>query len=120
MDPIITAEIKRVLAWFLPSFLGVATKLAFESRLKKITQVRVLTSLIMACFVGYICDKLCTKYDLSDMRGVVVAIGALASESIVQYTLINSNRIFKAIVKRIFNIELKDTPKDEVENDSSN
>lgn len=101
---------KYFLAWFLPALLGVATKLAYESRLKKISSSRIITSLIMACFVGYMCDKMCTRYGLSDFRGIIVSIGALASESIIQYILTNMPRFLTATAKRIFNIDLTSTP----------
>lgn len=104
--PYIEDSLKHFLAWFLPSLLGVATKLAYESRLKKLTKLSIITSLIMACFVGYVCDKLCTKYGLNDFRGVIVSLGALASESIVHYLFSNTPNIIIVVVKRITNIDL--------------
>lgn len=98
--------IKSCLAWLLPSILGVATKLAYENKTKKITRARIVTSFVMAVFVGYLFDILCTAYKWDSLRGVIVSIGALSSETLVQYTLENVNRKnIGAALKRLFNIK---------------
>lgn len=106
-------DIKTFFAWFLPAFLGVATKLAYESSVKKITKARVLTSFVMACFVGYIFDSLCTKYGLSESRGIIVSIGALTSESIIQYVLAHAPKLISVIIKKLGSIEISDMTKNE-------
>lgn len=115
------AEIKKLLAWLLPTVLGVATKLAYESRLKKLTKAHVLTSLVLACFAGYISDKLCVKYELNDLRGCIVALAALASDTIVQYLILNSNKGVGAVIKKMTGLDTKN-PEDKKEdkNDSNN
>lgn len=102
--------IKRFLAWFLPSTLGVAAKLAFQSAIQKLSWKRILTGLIMACFAGYIADAICTKYSIIDLRGVVVAIAALGSESLIAFIFKYDTRIIKAFILRVLNINL-DKPK---------
>lgn len=100
------SSLKKLLAWLLPSVLGVSTKLAYESRKSKIHISRVITSFIMAVFVGYMCDKICTHSGWLDMRGIIVAIGALSSETIVQWVLENVTRkSLTAAFKRVFNIK---------------
>jgi len=96
--------IKKILSWLLPSILGVSTKLAYESKSKTITKLRVVTSFVMAVFVGYLCDKMCTYYKWSEVRGIIVSIGALASETIVQHMLENINRKnITEFIKRLLN-----------------
>lgn len=107
---------KKFLAWFLPSSLGVATKLAYESRAKQLKRSHVMASIIMACFVGYICDSLCTSYGLTTLRGMIVALGALASESFIQFFFKNDTNIIKAAIFRLFNINV-DKP---TENNTNN
>jgi ABC-type transporter Mla maintaining outer membrane lipid asymmetry permease subunit MlaE len=105
LDAFILA-IKKILAWLLPSVLGVSTKLAYESRKKRVHRSRIVTSFIMAVFVGYMCDIICTHYGWADLRGVIVAIGALSSETLVQYTLENVSRTnITAALKRLFNLK---------------
>lgn len=109
----IILSVKKLFAWLLPSVLGVSTKLAYESRTKKITVFRVLTSFIMAVFIGYMCDKICTHYGWYDLRGIIVSIGALSSEAIVQYVLqkVNKQNITAAL-KRFFNIKASSNDND--------
>lgn len=112
-DPeILLAELKRFLSWAFPSFLGVSAKLAFESRLKRVTRARVITSIILACFVGYLTDKVCTHYQMDSWRGILVALGALASESIVQYLMTNTAGTVGELVRKLLNLDRK-KPQDE-------
>lgn len=113
----IAVAVKKFLTWFLPSALGVSVKLAYESRLKKLTSGHVLTSIIFACFIGWICDIACTKFNIIDFRGVIVAIGALASESLIQFYFRNDQNIIKVVILRIFNVKIEDK-KDKKDNEN--
>lgn len=99
--------IKKFFAWFLPSSFGVATKLAYESRLKNLSKKYIFTALIMSCFVGYLCDIGCTYYGLITFRGPIVALGALVSESLISFFFQNDKSIIKGIVARIFGFKIE-------------
>lgn len=99
-------QLKKFLAWFLPSTLGVATKLAFDSRVKKLSVAHITTSIIMSCFIGYICDVACTHYGIIDFRGAIVALGALAAESLIGFFFRNDKKIITGFIVRIFNINI--------------
>ena len=99
-------QVKKFLTWFLPSTLGVATKLAFDSRLKKLSLSHIFTSVIMSCFVGYVCDVGCTHYGIIDFRGVLVAIGALVAESLIGFFFRNDRKIINNFILRVFNINI--------------
>lgn len=109
---------KKFFAWFLPSTFGVATKMAYESRLKKLSKKYIFTALLMSCFVGWLCDMLCTYYALITFRGPIIALGALTAESAISFFFQNDKGILKAILVRLFNIKIED-PKDTKNNGGS-
>lgn len=92
--------IKDILSWVLPSTLGVATKLAFESNTKKITFKRIITSLIIGFFVGYAINALADKYNLIKTRGIAIAFGAVLSEHILVYLFKNAPTIIKNVFSK--------------------
>lgn len=123
MTPIgddLIVRIKEIFAWLLPSSLGVATKLAYDSRVKKLTRKEVITSLIFACFIAYIVDTICTKLGYVEWRGVLVAISALASESAVGWILKNVGTGLTAWLKRAFNVDLKNNDNGNTNTDTEN
>lgn len=98
-DNPIWIEVRRALAWLLPSVLGVATKLAYESRLKKVTQLRVITSIIMACFVGYATGagatvtqitSRTTGVTINNVCGQITLVSAAGSTTWQSFTVTNS------------------------------
>lgn len=109
MDAVVVS-VKQLLAWILPSCFAVATKLAYESREKKISRARVFTSTVIAIFVGYCFDKLCTHWKWDDLRGFIVAISALTSETIVQYILGNTNKGLNALIRKFTGIDMAKEP----------
>ncbi len=113
---LISSTIDDILIWLFQVLLGVGTKLALESRTKTLTRKYVLTSFIIASFVGYITDRLCTKWGYDSLRGVAVSIMALLSESIVRYFTQNATRILDTIVNAILKKRLGDPSKEETSN----
>lgn len=95
------------LVWVFQVFIGVAAKLSLESRKRKITFKYVLTSFIIACFVGYIIDKVWTSKGWIDTRGVAVAVAALLSESIIRYINDNLPSILNLLIKKKLDVDLK-------------
>jgi len=108
--------IKKFLAWFLPSSFGVATKLAYESRLNKLSKQRIFTTLLMSCFVGWVCDMICSYYGLITFRGPIVALGALAAESFISFFFQNDKSIIKGVIARVFNFKVEDDKKENNQN----
>lgn len=84
--------------WIFPSLFAVAAKLAFDSRKKKITIAYAFTSIIIACFIGWILDKMCTKMEYESTRGIIIAIGALLSDTFMQYVFTNGNNIISTMI----------------------
>lgn len=74
-----------VAIFILQISLGVGAKIAFESKKRSITIKYVLSSFIIACFVGYVTDRFCTKQGWENVRGIAVPVMALISESFVKY-----------------------------------
>lgn len=106
-------EIKDILAWLLPSILGVATLLAFKSSTEKITFRRIIRALIIGIFIGYGADTFCSKYNILLIRGFLIAVSGMISESILQFFFKNDSKIFKSMILRIFNIDIDKNKKNE-------
>jgi small-conductance mechanosensitive channel len=113
MKPNLFNLLTDVIMWIFQVVIGVAAKLAFDSRKRKITTKYVITSFIIACFVGYITDKVWTAQGWEDTRGVAVAIMALLSETVVKYANDNLPSILNALIKKRLDVEVKDKPKEE-------
>lgn len=113
---LIASTIDDVLIWAFQVFIGVGTKLALESRKRSLTKKYIFTSFIIASFVGYITDRLCTQWGFEQVRGVAVAVMALVSESVVKYFDQNAGSILDAILRRKLNIDKTNGPDITTEN----
>lgn len=98
-------KVDDILLWTFQVFIGVGAKLALESRKRTLTKKYVVTSFILASFVGYVTDRLCTQWGFDQMRGVAVAVMALLSESVVKYFDQNAGSILDVILRRKLNID---------------
>lgn len=104
---ILLAEIKNFCSWFLPSFFGAAVKIAYELRVNKVSWSLILTSLVIASFVGWVADAVCGYYELVKFRGVIIAVSAMGSDSLLKFFFKNDENIFKAVLFRVFNIKIE-------------
>lgn len=96
------------LAWFAPSVLGIATKLAYSWMNKEHVSWRnICASLIIAIFVGYNCNILCSYYNLVALKGSICSLCGLASATIVRYIIKNAGEGLHALIKRVFNLNFK-------------
>lgn len=103
----LASVIDDVLLWAFQVAIGVGTKLALESRRRHLTKKYVFTSFIIASFVGYITDRVCTSLHYDQFRGVLVAIMALLSETIVRYFDENGGAIIDALLRRKIGLDIK-------------
>jgi hypothetical protein len=103
----LASVVSDLLLWAFQVAIGVGTKLALESRRRHLTKKYVFTSFVIASFVGYITDKICTSLHYDQFRGVAVAIMALLSESIVRYFDENAGQILDAILRRKTGLDIK-------------
>lgn len=79
--------------------LGVGAKVAMVSMKQKITRKYLIASVVIACFVGYLTDSLCTTLGYERYRGVAVSVMALVSETTVKYILNNGPRILSVLIQ---------------------
>lgn len=94
-------------AWMLWISIGVAAKLAFESKRKVLTKKEKIVKVIISAFVGYMVALYWDYKGWDETIKISVPIGTLVGESIVEYFMENSKAIIKALVKKNLNIDDK-------------
>lgn len=115
LEPKIITWIQEVALWILAVLFGAGTRLAWRSRVKKLTSGYILGVIIMACFAGFITDKACTYYNVIQLRGAFVAIAALLSEGLIGWLFANDSKIWSDI----FQLLLSKAGKPKNENDNN-
>lgn len=82
----------KALGWLVWVTIGVAAKLALESRTKKLSWKEILIIVIISVFVGYVSFKIINKTGYEDWGGVIVPVCTLLGQSLINFFLTNWER----------------------------
>lgn len=110
----VIAAIQKVGVFLLQVCSGFAVKMILGSDGKSNWKQK-LGKFIIACYAGYLMDKVCTNFGWESWRGVAVTITALLSEGLIKFIFISILKIInaprygdmlEAFLKKKLNIEL--------------
>jgi hypothetical protein len=79
----------KALGWLVWITIGVAAKLAFDSRAKQLTKRDVIIKSILSIFCGYLAAVLCDKYGYEEWGKIVVPVATLLGEGVIMYVMTN-------------------------------
>lgn len=79
----------KALGWIVWVTIGVAAKLAFESRSRKLSWREVMIIVVISVFSGYIANNICEHTGYKDWSGVVVPIATLLGQSLMNWLMTN-------------------------------
>lgn len=103
----------NILVWLMPSVFAALTKIAYELRKKKtVNTAYIITTIIVASFVGYYVNELCIINKVQQWAGVIISSSALASDSIIKIMM--EKKYIVNLISRItgVNIESKEINND--------
>ena len=95
-------------SWILGITIGVAAKLAFESRTKVLTNKEKIIKVIISAFVGYLAALYWDYRGWQETIKIAVPVCTLVGESAVEFLMENGKTILRAIFKKNFDIDTKD------------
>jgi hypothetical protein len=85
----LNVALTKALGWLIWVTIGVAAKLAFESRTKKLSWREIIVIVVISVFSGYIANAVCNKTGYRDWSGVVVPISTLLGQSLMNWVMVN-------------------------------
>lgn len=94
----------KALGWLVWVTIGVAAKLAFESRIKKLSWKEIAAIVVISVFVGYLANLICKKTGYEDWGGIIVPVSTLLGQSIVNFVLTNWEKWIDKLLPPIFRI----------------
>lgn len=92
----------KALGWLVWVMIGVAAKLALESRTKKLSWKEIVIIVVISVFAGYMANAICNKTGYEDWRGIIVPVSTLLGQSMVNFVLTNWEKWLEKLLPPIF------------------
>lgn len=83
------------LMWLMYILIGVAAKLAFDSRSNQLSKKEIVIKSVLSIFCGYIAAVICEVYHYNNLAKLVVPVATLLGEGLIAYFMTNWKRIFR-------------------------
>lgn len=101
----ITEFLIRTGTWFFWIGIGVAAKLAFDSKARTLTKKEKAIKIVISAFVGYMTAQFFEYKNWQEAIKVAVPIATLVGESAVEFVMENGKTILKALFKKNLGID---------------
>lgn len=82
----------KALGWLVWITMGVAAKLALESRTKKLSWREIIIIVVISVFSGYLTAVILEKYGYEDWNKIIVPVSTLLGQSFMNYLITNWER----------------------------
>lgn len=98
----------RTGSWLFWIGIGVAAKIAFDSKGKVLTRKEKIIKVVISAFVGYLIAQFFTYKHWEASIKIAVPVATLVGESVIEFLMENSKTILKALFKKNLDIDTKD------------
>ena len=82
----------KALGFLIWIAMGVAAKLALESRTKKLSWKEIISIVVISVFSGYLTAVILEKYGYDDWNKIIVPVSTLLGQSLMNYIMTNWER----------------------------
>lgn len=87
----------KFIAWIS---LGIAAKLAMDSKDRSLTKRDIVIKTVLSVFVGYLTAVICDIYEQDELSKLLVPVGTLMGETLTAYFMRNWKMLFKSVINR--------------------
>lgn len=92
----------KALGWLVWIIMGVAAKLAFDSRTRHLTRRDIIIKSILSIFVGFISAVICKNRGYKDWIKIVVPVSTLLGEGVVVWVMVNWKKWAEKLLPPVF------------------
>ena len=80
--------------------LGIAAKLAMDSKDKTLTKRDIVIKTVLSIFVGYLTAVICDIYQQNELSKLLVPVGTLMGETLTSYFMRNWKKLAETVIRR--------------------
>ena len=94
--------ITKALGWLVWIIMGVAAKIAVDSRTERLSRRKIIIKAVLSIFVGALAAVICENKGYEDWGKVIVPVCTLIGEGVVVYIMTNWKRLGEKFLPSIF------------------
>lgn len=95
-------------SWIIGITVGVAAKLAFESKTRILSKKEKIVIVVISAFIGYLTALYWDYKGWDNTIKIAVPVATLVGEGVVEWAMDNTKTILKALFKNNFGVNTKD------------